>query len=432
MTKILITNAWSWYNKGDAAIVITMADALRKYIPAAEICILSHTTEIDRLKYKKYGIKVLEGLRFPKSNKRWRVAKGLDMFSRLCRHSLWAISYRFLNKDIKYLKGEEVKILEEYANADIIISCGGEVIWGGSLYIFFNLYEIFLGKLLGKPVVIYSQSLGPFRGVISKILAKFFLNKADLITLREEISLRYLQMIGVNKLSIFITADSAFLLQPILPQKSKELLMKEGINLQKTHVGITLRHWIFPNSINPEAKFKAYITEISKIVDFLIEKLNSTVIFFPQVMVPNSEFEDDKIVAQEVFKGVTHKESFKILVKDYAPEELKGMIGQMDLFIGTRMHSNIFSTSMCVPTVAIGYRHKTEGIMKTLGLEEYVCNINNLKFKDVSKKIKEAWINKEKIKENLKTEIKNMRHQALYNAELVKNLLEKIYENKKR
>ena len=171
MTKILITNAWSWYNKGDAAIVITMADALRKYIPAAEICILSHTTEIDRLKYKKYGIKVLEGLRFPKSNKRWRVAKGLDMFSRLCRHSLWAISYRFLNKDIKYLKGEEVKILEEYANADIIISCGGEVIWGGSLYIFFNLYEIFLGKLLGKPVVIYSQSLGPFRGVISKILA---------------------------------------------------------------------------------------------------------------------------------------------------------------------------------------------------------------------------------------------------------------------
>ena len=50
MTKILITNAWSWYNKGDAAIVITMADALRKYIPAAEICILSHTTEIDRFK----------------------------------------------------------------------------------------------------------------------------------------------------------------------------------------------------------------------------------------------------------------------------------------------------------------------------------------------------------------------------------------------
>jgi len=424
MTKILITNAWSWYNKGDAAIVITMADALKKYISDAEISILSYTTEIDSLKYKKYGIKVLPGLRFQKSNKRWRIAKWLDMFDQLCRHCLWALSYRFLNKDIKYLKGKEAKILDEYANADIIVSCGGEVIWGSSLYIFFNLYEIFLGKLLGKPVVIYAQSIGPFNSKLSKILTKFFLNKADLITVREEISLKYLQMIGVNKPPIFVTADSAFLLQPISPQKSEELLMKEGIDLTKTCIGITLRRWIFPNSIDPEAKFKAYVTEISKIVDFLIEKLNSTVIFFPQVIVPNSEFEDDRIVAEEVFRRVTFKESFKILTKDYSPEELKGMIGRMDLFIGTRMHSNIFALSMHVPTVAIGYRHKTKGIMEMLGLGEYMCEIENIKYEDIVQRIEKAWANRLEIRKDLKTKINNLRRQALYNAQLVKNLID--------
>lgn len=430
MTKILITNAWSWYNKGDAAIVIAMVQSLRKFIPDANISVLSGTPEVDRSKYEKYGIKIFQRLRTVESNRKWKIIKGVEIFSPWIRRSLWAILYRLIKKDIKWLKGKESDVLDEYAESDVIVSCGGEVIWGNAGYILPNLLEIFLGKLLNKPVVIYAHSIGPFDSKLAELVTMLFLNRADLITLRESISEEYLQKIKVTKPTIIVTADVAFLLQPISPQEAKELLIKENVDFKKTLIGITLRRWIFPDSTDPEIKFKIYIKEVSKTIDFLIRKLNATVIFFPQVIVPNSEFEDDRIVAQEVYRQVTHKKDFKVLNKDYSPEELKGMIGQIDLFIGTRMHSNIFATSMYIPTMAIGYRHKTKGIMKILKLDEYVCDINNLNSKNVSKKIQFALANKEKIKENLKMEIKNMHDKALYNAELVKKLLEKFYGSK--
>lgn len=421
MTKILITNAWSWFNKGDAAIVITMVQALRKYIPEAEISLISYTPEVDSLKYKNYKIEVLRGLRVSESA---RITKGITIFSQWIRRSLWGVLYSFLKKDIRWLKGQDREVLDKYAQNDIIVSCGGEVIWGNAGYILNNLLEIFFGKLLNKPVVIYAHSIGPFNGKLAELIARVFLNQADLITLREWISKEYLRIIKVTKPPIIVTADSAFMLHPVSPPKAKELLFKEGIDLKRMHVGMTFRRWIFPNSEYPEVKHKKYVTEMSKIVDYIIERLRAVIVFMPQVIVANSGMEDDRTVAQEIFQLLNNKNDFKMLIKDFSPEELEGIIGQMDLFIGTRMHSNIFALSMYVPTIAIGYRHKTIGIMKMLGMEKYVCDISNIKFEDVVQKVEDALVNRENIKNRLKVEMKKIRNRALYNAELVKNCLD--------
>lgn len=427
MTRILIVNAGSWLNKGDAGIIISMVEALKNYIPDTIISVLSETVDINILKYKNYGINVLESKRFLKSKKKSTIIRRAHVLSRLFRWSLWAVLYHFLNRDIKYLKGEDTEILNEYLNADIIVSAGGEKFYdifgfGGNL---FNLYEPFVGKLLGKPVVIYSQSIGPFKSKMDEVLAKFFLNKADLITLREEISREHLQLIGVDKPPIFVTADSAFLLHPISSQEAKGLLSEEGIDLNKPTVGMTLRHWrYFRNSVNSEEKFSSYVRIMSAVVDYIAGKLNAVVIFMPQAIVPHIE-DNDIMVARDVFRLVKHKERFKILTLDYSPEELKGMIGEMDLFIGTRMHSNIFATSMCVPTVAIAYRHKTEGIMKMLGQEKYVCDINDLKLEDIIQKINTAWINRQRISKDLKSRMERIIDLTLFNAKLVKDVLDR-------
>ena len=67
-----------------------------------------------------------------------------------------------------------------------------------------------------------------------------------------------------------------------------------------------------------------------------------------------------------------------LLDYDFHPREIKYLYSKMDLFIGTRMHSNIFSLSNKIPTVAINYEHKTKGIMKMLELYEYVIDINEI------------------------------------------------------
>ena len=40
------------------------------------------------------------------------------------------------------------------------------------------------------------------------------------------------------------------------------------------------------------------------------------------------------------------------------------------------MHSNIFALSGGVPTIAVSYLHKTEGIMQGLGLEDWIIPID--------------------------------------------------------
>ena len=394
-------------------------------MPDAEITILSYTTEVDSLKFEKYGIKVLPGLRFSQSNHKWKIAKGITMLNPWLRRGLWAISYRLLKRDIRWLKGNEVQILNKYTESDVIVSCGGEVIWGNADYILFNLLEIFPGKLINKPVIIYAHSIGSFNSKLAELIARLFLNRADLITLRESISEEYLQAIKVNRPPIIVTADPAFLLQPVSSQTAKALLAEERIDLKKMSIGLNLRHWSFPETVNPQAKHKVYVKNISKVADYIINKLNATLVFVPEVVFPdNTEFEDDRAVAQEVFQLINNKEGFKILTKDYSPEEIKGIIGEMDLFIGTRMHSNIFALSMYVPTVAIGYRHKTKGIMEMLQMGKYVCQIDNLEFEDMVQKIEEVLANRENIQRHLKAAIPSLQKRALYNAELVKDLLQ--------
>ena len=50
---ITITNAYTWYNKGDAGILLATIDTLKKIYNKAEFNILSFTPDVDRKNYCK-------------------------------------------------------------------------------------------------------------------------------------------------------------------------------------------------------------------------------------------------------------------------------------------------------------------------------------------------------------------------------------------
>jgi colanic acid/amylovoran biosynthesis protein len=58
--------------------------------------------------------------------------------------------------------------------------------------------------------------------------------------------------------------------------------------------------------------------------------------------------------------------------------DLKGLYSACDLMLGTRFHSVIFALTSMVPCLAIEYEHKTRGIMRDLGLEEWVLPIDEV------------------------------------------------------
>jgi len=470
MTKILIVNFTSRLNKGSAALLSSKIKLLSDFIPGAKFVVSTHHPEIDYTQYdvkivkvtgkictltimagqlvlsilcglysvldNYFGVKINISIRGKKlqeyasqSNARTRAKDSLASFSTLFllfRCGIWAMLHRFGVNVNRSICG---KRLQEYYDADIVLNTSGDVLTEDYDCPLSHFVNLLFAILLDKPVVICAESLGPYKKRWNKFIARFVFNRAKLITQREERSLKHLQEIGVNKPPIYVTADVAFTLEPSSNERIKEILAKEGIMDCMPLIGISVSKIIsnygFPELKSRKDKYNEYVKLMSKIVDYLVDTLNATIVFVPHVIGPGDI--DDRTVADDICKLIKNKDKIISIKEEYTPEELKGIIGQCDLFIGARMHATIASTSMLVPTVAIAYSDKMHGIIgKMLGYEKYVLDVKDLNYDKLISKIDDAWENREKIKKELEVKIPMVKEKAMLNGKLVKELLDSL------
>ncbi|MCK4251004.1 polysaccharide pyruvyl transferase family protein [candidate division WOR-3 bacterium] len=470
MTNILIVNFTSRLNKGSAALLSSKIKLFSDFIPGAKFVVSTHHPEIDYTQYdvkivkvtgkiyplkimvgqlglsvlcgldsvlnKYLGVKINISIRGKKlqdyasqSTAKAHAKDSLASFSTLFllfRCTLWVMLRKFgLNVNRSFCG----KKLREYYNADIVLNTGGDVLTEEYGFPFAHFVNLLFAILLDKPVVICAESLGPYKKRWNKFIAKFVFNRTKLITLREERSLKHLQEIGVNKPPIYTTADVAFVLEPASDERIKEILAKEGIKEYAPLIGISVSKIIsnygFPELKSRKDKYNEYVKLMLKVIDYLVDTLNATIVFVPHVIGPGDI--DDRIVADDICKLIKNKDKTISIKEEYTPQELKGIIGQCDLFIGARMHATIAATSMLVPTVGIAYSHKMHGVIgKMLGQEKYVLDIKELSYESLISKINDAWGNREKIKKELEMKIPMVKEKAMLNGKLVKELLDSL------
>lgn len=422
--KIVITNDGSWLNRGNAALLHSRVNTLREFIHDAEFTVFTFQ---PRVKKSLRGVKIREVISvFGFSRKQlYRMPRTIFL---ILRCGLWLFLHKYFHLDIKILRSGEK--LDEYYNADAIISTGGDTLgeFFGTLDFLSYVVNLLFGLLLDKPVVIYAESIGPFKRWWNRAIARYLLNRCKLITLREEISHRYVKEIGINKTPIYVTADSAFNLESSSVQRVKEILEKEGIGEQDWPlIGITISGLIsrygFPSLRAYEDKYRRYNEIMAQLIDHLVKDLNAIVVLIPHATGPDS---DDRVAAADACKLVKNKQRVVSIKGEYTPEETKGIIGQCDLFIGARMHATIASTSMGVPTVAIAYSHKYHGIIgEMLGYEQYVLDVRkNFNSDDLIRVVDDVWKNRVKIRKELESKMEDIKKRALLNAKLVKELIE--------
>ena len=412
MTKILILNV-GWSNKGNRAIVHSTIETIKKFVPDAEFNLMGpYERDHKGLQIKKevgYGLSI----RKPHHT----ILLLLYLIKCVCIH----IFERF-NMHIPISKNSR---LFEYYDSDIVINSGGDSMSGesGTLGSFINiLYAI----LMNKPVVLYGESLGYYRNPILDSIAKFVFNRTKLILVREELSKKYLGNSSINNPKIYVTADPAFLLNVVQESRVFEILSKGGIDeISKPLIGINPSGLIsrFMECEHQKAE-EEFANIMAKVIDNLVENLNATIIMIPHVYTSD---DDDRIAINRIFRKVKNKSNVKTIKNEYTPQELKGIIGQCDLFIGARMHATIASTSMLIPTVGIAYSHKMHGIIgEMLGQKKYVLDIKELDYESLISTINDAWENREKIKKELKMKIPMVKEKAMLNGKLVKDLLDSL------
>ena len=418
MTKILITENYCSSNRGDAAILTSMIGALKVYVPDAEFTVLSYYPKVAKIMHKVDSFE-------PVVVTTGGYIKIMLAVLKMIHYLIWALMLRYGLNSRLFISIEKLETLEKYTEADIITSVGGA--YYNDNYkpaIFGRLYSIFLSKVIKKPVVLYAHSIGPFNTLVFRHLAKYVLNKVDLITLRDTESKKVLDELRVLKPPIYVTADSAFNLSVINADIAKELLLREGINVNdRPLVSMSVRRWGFYDTVDASVGHRSYLQVMARSADYLVKAINATIVFISTCTDFGGYDNDDRIVAREVISMMMCANAAKIVEGEYSPEELKGMLGQMDMHIGTRMHSNIFALSMGVPVVAVAYEFKTTGLMRFFDLEKYVCNIENITFEDLRAKLEAVWANKQSITQKIKSNIITLQKKSMKNAELTHNVL---------
>jgi colanic acid/amylovoran biosynthesis protein len=424
----LITQAYSTYNKGTAAIAIGIINTIRTFFPDSEITIVSPAPVEEARHYSKYGVKNYERL-LNIAPQRHRGSKKILAFGELILKGLIyllnaKIGGRFpLNPKTKF-------VLELFRKTDIVIIGGGGM-FGGNKFrsIAGNLFPILLAKQFGKKVIIYAPTVEPFTSKIVKLATKFAFNKADIITVREQYTFNLLKSLGIKR-PFYMTADPAFLVDHESLDRGLELLHLFGVSgNKKLRIGMTIRDFDFPGEPNGDGIRLQYLRAISSAIERILSETDWEIIVFTTSI--NTDFgDDDRTISVKIRESISEnlRNRIFVLTDDYTPEETKAMIGNTDVFVATRTHSGIFAFTMNVPLLNIACEpHKNHGIMEIMGLGNYVLDASNISADTLVAAIYKMVNERDLIGEKIKERLPAVRNKSLENGKFLLSLLNLNY-----
>jgi len=444
--RILVAEFIPAFNKGELAILNGMLKSFEA-LGKVEVTVFSFYPEIDKTRYP-HKIKMIDvGHNLYLKNLPYIQSKVYNewaIFFAALQHLLFMLLYRFLGK--KTLKIMDKPLWKIYCEYDVFIICTDEVdCVNGSSLKFSPLYISWLAKTLRKPIVFYANGTTRFTSEIWiwrlrtrrlwKTLAKYILSIVDLITVREEGTLHYFKQITGDRVPIYLTADPAFLLSSATLKRVEEIMLNERIEEDGGPlIGVAMSYDVlseaFKSELNPAKKYEKAVKEIARLLDKLIEEFDSTIVFVPHSIEPYG-YRDDRIVAKDIHRLMLNKNMTRVITREYSAEELKGLLGQFDLFISCRVHAAIGALSMGTPSciVARPWDRRVYNIIgKMVKQEKWIFNVENLDADKLFALVSDLLGVSDKIREGLPHIVSTVKEKALLNGRLLKALLNSCFK----
>ncbi|MDP3441774.1 MAG: polysaccharide pyruvyl transferase family protein [Ignavibacteria bacterium] len=382
--NILISNVYSWKNKGDAAIILSMIDHIKSEFPNAVISI-SSIDEADEGKYQEsnFHTNFLTLVKQIYGHSQYTLLNRFSFASTVLSLKIKLKLFEFFaNRNIFLYSLFHPRIIEKirsYAKYDFVIAAGGGYFLSknkkNKLESLFNhdeqvlfAYDFYCATFFNKPFMLYNQSIGPFynRQDAENLLP--FLTKANAVICRETITYSLMKKLGLK--NILLSEDSAFNLKSF----DDGSLIKFPKETDEISIGITVRVCL------PDVQQKKYEDELSRFITIILERHSKAKFYFmPQVIFEHAG-DNDLHTARRIFNSLPTNlhHRVNIIDEDFHPSVLKYFIGSMHYFFGTRMHSCIFALASNVKTIALSYEPKTDGIMQSLKMDEYYIDVKDV------------------------------------------------------
>jgi colanic acid/amylovoran biosynthesis protein len=393
VTHILIINLHSSRNAGDATLTLAATQQLHEAFPGSTITLsmndpLSHPGDEPKVGSFMHWFHTISA----NGESKWRL---FEIFRLVLGSLVAVITYR-QSKQPRFplLSSEQRNFLQAYFDANLVASAPGNFLYSSGrfgLSFLAAIYSMAYALWSRKPLYLLPQSVGPLKHRWERWLVRQILNRARSIMIREEYSMRQITQAGVTNPQVFLQPDMAFSITGASKKDAEAWLISFAIelNAKTPFLGVTAINWgEQTGQHNLQAKYES---ALAAAVSYFIEHVHGKVIFFPQVtgIIASS---DDRLPAQRVIASLPDIQNQLILIDTPpASEVLKAAYSLMDIFIGTRMHSNIFALSGYVPVLAIAYRHKTQGIMHMVGLDEWCLDIQAVNGTILTDRLAALW-----------------------------------------
>lgn len=229
-------------------------------------------------------------------------------------------------------------------NCDVLISGGGGLLQDitSKRSPVYYLATIYLAKLSGKKVFIWSQGIGPIASSFIQKLTARILTNADAITVRDGFSKQQLVNYGIDGQKIIITADPVFNTDISYFAKNKK-------TEKALLIGIAFKS--LPNKHD-------FISTIAKISDGIIDRYHAKILFIP------FHLNEDIAPIKKVKKLMNNNSE----ILSYSTiDSAVDAISSLDLLISMRYHATVIASLFGIKNIGISNDPKIEELMKLLG-----------------------------------------------------------------
>ncbi|MEG1000835.1 MAG: polysaccharide pyruvyl transferase CsaB [Cellulosilyticaceae bacterium] len=349
---VVISGYYGFDNIGDEAVLQSIIGALREQMPQVNIVVLSNTPQKTKAVYNVEAVN------------RWKIKE----------------------------------VAAAIKKSSLLISGGGSLLQDvtSNKTVPYYLGIIKIAQFFKKPVVLYSQGVGPVNKGFNKTLIKIICSKVNHIFVREIGSKKLLEEMKV-KAPITVAID------PVLGIKVKDFVLDKVVE-PKT-VGIYVRPW----------QNTAQIAEELAPVIKHIDNLGYSVYMIP--MYYNEDVAAAKAVVERLDVNV------KLIDRELTIDEAVAYTANFDFIIGMRLHSLIMAGAVGTPMIALSYDPKVQGFMEEMNLP-YAVDTNHIERQALIAMVDEITSNLEAKKAEVNAAYERHKEKVYLPAKHIKGLLE--------
>ena len=265
------------------------------------------------------------------------------------------------------------RTLAEYRAADIVISAGGTYLVPNYRLVP-RIYDFLVTLAVGRPLVLFTQSLGPFPRGRDRWFLRYVLRRAHLIMVRDRRSRGHLAERGVRSRRIVVCPDAAFALAP-------RRLDAEPHRIENPpRIAVSVRDWPFFDDSPAELGMARYTNAVAGFVRHAVQTESAHVTFISSCQGAPEYWTDDSRIAMTVIERLPAAIRHNVTLdrKFRSPAELIERLRGFDLVVATRMHVAILALCAGVPVIPVAYEFKTRELAAWLGLADVLQDIERV------------------------------------------------------